>query len=178
MMFGPRILRRTRLVRPLTAQWRKQPNCNAFMGAVSRGRMSQCRPLASLPPGFPRPQTVMTGKDGYQRFHQSSQPFYMSKRLWVFVGTGVFMFGGYYATHLEKVPISGRMRFMDVTPRQEEAMAKQAYQEVMSQYGLRVLPPNHPYTRFVSRVAKRIVQVSGMDDLQWEFHVIDSPEPK
>lgn len=140
--------------------------------------MFQSRPLATLPPGFPRPKTVMaTSQDGYQRFHQSRQPFYMSKRLWVFIGTGVFMFGGYYATHLEKVPISNRRRFMDVTPKQEEAMAKQAYQEVMSQYGLRVLPPNHPYTRFVSRVAKRIVQVSGMDNLQWEFHVIDSPEP-
>ncbi|KAI8144340.1 peptidase family M48-domain-containing protein [Fennellomyces sp. T-0311] len=56
-------------------------------------------------------------------------------------------------------------------------MAKQAYHEVMSQFGHRILPDNHPYTQFVARTARRIVQVSGMDDLQWEFHVINSPEP-
>ncbi|KAG0167599.1 hypothetical protein DFQ28_009996 [Apophysomyces sp. BC1034] len=86
------------------------------------------------------------------------------------------MFGGYYVTHLEQVPVSGRRRFMDITPRQEEAMAKQAYREVMMQYGHRMLSPQHPYTRFVSRVAQRLVRVSGMEDMQWEFHVIDSPE--
>lgn len=57
-------------------------------------------------------------------------------------------------------------------------MAKQAYAEVMNQYGHRLLPPNHRLSIFVTKVAKRIVQVSGMDDLKWEFHVIDSPEKK
>ncbi|KAI8064649.1 peptidase family M48-domain-containing protein [Gongronella butleri] len=55
-------------------------------------------------------------------------------------------------------------------------MAKQAYDEVMATYGHRILPPNHPYARFVTKIAKRLVRVSGMDALQWEFHVIDSPE--
>lgn len=59
-----------------------------------------------------------------------------------------------------------------------EAMAKQAYSEVMSQYGNRILPPNHRLSIFVSNVAKRIVRISGMDDLKWEFYVIDSPEKK
>ncbi|KAI9499061.1 peptidase family M48-domain-containing protein [Zychaea mexicana] len=56
-------------------------------------------------------------------------------------------------------------------------MAKQAYSEVVSQFGRRILPDYHPYTQFVARVAKRIVKVSGMDNLQWEFHVINSNEP-
>ncbi|KAI9476307.1 MAG: peptidase M48 [Benjaminiella poitrasii] len=55
-------------------------------------------------------------------------------------------------------------------------MAIQAYNEVMHQFGRRILPPNHPYTRFVKRVAERIVQVSGMEDMKWEFYVINSPE--
>ncbi|KAI8074275.1 peptidase family M48-domain-containing protein [Gilbertella persicaria] len=100
----------------------------------------------------------------------------MSKRLWLFVGTGTVLYGGYYVTHLERVPISNRVRFMDVTPRQEEAMAIQAYKEVMHEYGRRILPPNHPYSQFVRRVAKRLVRVSGMDHMKWEFHVVDSPE--
>ncbi|OBZ88808.1 Mitochondrial metalloendopeptidase OMA1 [Choanephora cucurbitarum] len=113
----------------------------------------------------------------YTRFQNNQRiPFYLSKRVWVFVGTGTVMFGGYYVTHLERVPISNRVRFMDVTPRQEEAMAIQAYHEVMAQFGRRILPANHPYSRFVRKVAQRLVRVSGMDHMKWEFYVIDSPE--
>jgi predicted Zn-dependent protease len=57
-------------------------------------------------------------------------------------------------------------------------MAIQAYQEVMHQFGNRILPPNHPSTRFVKRVAQRLIQVSGMEDMKWEFYVVDSPERK
>lgn len=57
-------------------------------------------------------------------------------------------------------------------------MAKQAYSEVMLRYGNKVLPLNHPYTAYVRRTAKRLIQVSGMQNLKWEFHVIDSPEKK
>lgn len=57
-------------------------------------------------------------------------------------------------------------------------MAIQAYNEVMSQYGARILPKNHPYSKFVRRVAQRLVNVSGMEDMKWEFYVVDSPEKK
>ena len=56
----------------------------------------------------------------YQRFRNNKIPFYQSKRFWVTTGTGTVLFGGYYVSHLEKVPISGRTRFMDITPKQEE----------------------------------------------------------
>ncbi|GAA5815426.1 hypothetical protein MFLAVUS_008934 [Mucor flavus] len=113
----------------------------------------------------------------YSRFqHNQKVPFFKSKRVWVFMGTGTVIFGGYYVTHLERVPITGRARFMDITPRQEEAMAIQAYNEVMHQYGRKILPKNHPYSKFVSRIAQRLVNVSGMEDMKWEFYVVDSPE--
>ena len=73
------------------------------------------------PAGYPQPQRQRFGSnDGYERFESSRVPFYKSKRLWVFLGTGTVLFGGYYVTHLETVPMSGRLRFMDVTRRQEE----------------------------------------------------------
>jgi hypothetical protein len=65
-----------------------------------------------IQPRFTRPQ--------YQRFSQNKIPFYQSKRFWVTTGTGTVMFGGYYVMHLETVPISGRTRFMDITPQQEQ----------------------------------------------------------
>ncbi|KAI8084799.1 peptidase M48 [Halteromyces radiatus] len=55
-------------------------------------------------------------------------------------------------------------------------MAREAYSGVMAQFGHRILPRHHPYTQFVSRVAKRLIRVSGMDNVAWEFYVIDSPE--
>lgn len=77
------------------------------------------RNYASFPPIQYRPPTPPV--EQYKRFqHNRKVPFYLSKRVWVFVGTGTVLFGGYYVTHLEKVPISGRSRFMSITPRQEE----------------------------------------------------------
>lgn len=78
------------------------------------------RQFASYPPGFPKERFV--SNDGYQRFQGHKEPFYVSKRLWVFLATGTVMFGGYYVAHLETVPISGRRRFMDVTKGQEEGI--------------------------------------------------------
>lgn len=57
-------------------------------------------------------------------------------------------------------------------------MAIEAYREVMHQFGGRILPQNHPYSRFVRRVAQRLVNVSGMESMKWEFYVVDSPEKK
>ncbi|KAI7869338.1 peptidase family M48-domain-containing protein [Spinellus fusiger] len=56
------------------------------------------------------------------------------------------------------------------------AMAKLVYEEVMAQYGNEILPSHHPYSQMVTRVAQRIVNVSGISNIQWEFHVIHSPE--
>lgn len=84
--------------------------------------------------------------------------------------------GGYYVTHLETVPMTGRTRFMDVSVKQEESMAKEAYKQVMHQYQNQMLPDNHAYTLYVKRVAARIIKAAGMENLDWEFHVINSNE--
>lgn len=94
--------------RLLNTQWR----------VLNRPKMQYATYSRFPPPTQYRPPPAMT-KGNYTRF-QNNQPFYMSKRLWVFLGTGTVIFGGYYVTHLETVPISGRARFMNVTPRQEE----------------------------------------------------------
>ncbi|KAF9363191.1 hypothetical protein BGX34_004655 [Mortierella sp. NVP85] len=65
---------------------------------------------------------------------------------------------------------------MDVSQKQEEMMAKEAYKQVMRQFGNNMLPPNHPYVHYVKRVASRIIKAAGMENLEWEFHVIDSDE--
>ncbi|KAI8811160.1 peptidase family M48-domain-containing protein [Cladochytrium replicatum] len=93
----------------------------------------------------------------------------------VFIGISGAL-GVYYFRHIEEVPISGRRRFIDVSPNVEQILARTAYSQIMQEFRGKILPPNHPYSRFVGRVAERIIRVAGMDDLKWEVHVIDSPQ--
>ncbi|EEB09315.1 metallopeptidase Oma1 [Schizosaccharomyces japonicus yFS275] len=109
----------------------------------------------------------------YHRF-KSSEKERLYKRLGVIAATGA---GIYYLTHLERVPISERRRFNDVSLQFEERMAEQAYQETMMQYGMNMLPSSHPTVQYVARVMKKIIAVSGMQNLRWELHVIRDPTP-
>ncbi|GAA5875807.1 hypothetical protein JCM16303_004003 [Sporobolomyces ruberrimus] len=70
--------------------------------------------------------------------------------------------GSYYVIHLEQSP-TGRWRFMDVDPQTEQEMAKQSYDEVMQQYGGRVLGNNSSTTKYVKEVVRRIVEGNGLD---------------
>ena len=74
--------------------------------------------------------------------------------------------------------MSGRRRFNVVSPENEEEMAKQMYQQVMRQYGSKVLPAYHPDSRLVQRVLNRLIPASGLTDAKWEVHVINDPNEK
>ncbi|KAI8981646.1 peptidase family M48-domain-containing protein [Mycotypha africana] len=56
------------------------------------------------------------------------------------------------------------------------ALAIEAYQQLMAAYAGRILPPNHYYSRMVKRVAERLIRVSGMEHLHWEFYVVEARE--
>jgi predicted Zn-dependent protease len=117
----------------------------------------------------------------YQRFAQSArngEAKAMMKSPAVKYGGGIVVVGGtaYYVTHLEKVELTGRRRFMNVSPQTETAAAEETYQAILQQFGNKMLPASHPSARMVNTVAKRLIRVSGLKDLAWEVHVIDSPE--
>ncbi|KAI8052053.1 peptidase family M48-domain-containing protein [Syncephalis plumigaleata] len=115
----------------------------------------------------------------YKRFKQrpSASNSTLRRQLPLLLGGGALGIGGYYVTHLETVPMTGRRRFMSMSPENEEKLAKISYNGVMQEFGRNILPPSHPITVFVRRVAERIIQASGMTDLNWEVFVIDSPIP-
>lgn len=72
------------------------------------------------------------------------RPFYQQRRFWLLAaGTGG-VFGAYYISNLEVVPISGRRRFMAVDQSEEEQMAKMAYKSIINEYRNRILPGYHP----------------------------------
>ncbi|ORY81969.1 peptidase family M48-domain-containing protein [Protomyces lactucae-debilis] len=117
----------------------------------------------------------------YQRFAQSVRGK-NGRAVWKTpgfqYGGGVVVVGGtmYYVSHLEKVELTGRRRFMNVSARTETAAAEETYQAILQQYGNKMLPASHPHAKTVITVAKRLIQVSGLKGLDWEVHVIDSPE--
>ncbi|GAA6022027.1 hypothetical protein JCM8202_004382 [Rhodotorula sphaerocarpa] len=83
--------------------------------------------------------------------------------------------GAYYVVHLERVPETGRWRFMDVTPSMEVEMGEQAFQETVGEYGRKILPDYHPQARFVQGVVKRIIKANGLEGKApsgWKTYVV------
>ncbi|OCF75049.1 mitochondrial metalloendopeptidase OMA1 [Kwoniella mangroviensis CBS 8886] len=83
------------------------------------------------------------------------------RAVWVY-GIGVGGGGIYYVTHLERVPETGRLRFMDVDEAQERELGRQTQLQTLNEYSRAVLPPNHPTTKRVRAVATRIIESSGL----------------
>ncbi|MBW0468289.1 hypothetical protein O181_008004 [Austropuccinia psidii MF-1] len=113
--------------------------------------------------------------------------------IWL-VGT----FGGtYYISHLEKIELTGRWRFMDTSIEAELAAGEEMYLQILSEYRSKLLPQNHPTSRLVAQVAYHIIQASGLSKTKqssgqfgwshseltegspsvtdWKVHVIDEP---
>lgn len=117
----------------------------------------------------------------YQRF-SNTQKLY---NLWhtspgFRYGVGALGVGGgiFYYTNLERVPVSGRLRFNCVPESFLEKRGQDGFQMIMQEYGSKVLPPNHPYSQLVNRVLQRLVPASGLGGLKWEVRVIDDPAQK
>lgn len=84
--------------------------------------------------------------------------------------------GGVYVYNLEEVPVSGRRRFNVVGDSTMQEMGKQAYGQIIQQYGNAILPSLDPRVLQVKRVLDRLVPSSGLDPADWEVNVIDSDE--
>ncbi|RUP46128.1 hypothetical protein BC936DRAFT_147335 [Jimgerdemannia flammicorona] len=80
--------------------------------------------LPTLPTRLPTPSVYRCYRPVFppQYPQHQYQPYYQNQRFWIVVGTAGGLAGAYYVTHLETVPISGRRRFLDVTPQQEEGI--------------------------------------------------------
>lgn len=78
--------------------------------------------------------------------------------VWVVAGGS----GAYYVYHIETTE-TGRYRFMDTSEETERQMGDAAAKEILQQYAGAILPDNHPTTKYVRRVADRILHASGLD---------------
>ncbi|GMK55599.1 hypothetical protein CspeluHIS016_0206550 [Cutaneotrichosporon spelunceum] len=81
----------------------------------------------------------------------------------------------YYVAHLERVPVTKRLRFMDCSRAQEEEIGQATFSETMAQFQGKLLPPDHPVTRRVRDIAKRIVERNNLGMVK-EGHNLSSIE--
>ena len=94
------------------------------------------------------------------------------------IGTGGAGVAGFYAYNLEKVPVSGRLRFNCVPASVEASTSLSTYQEILQEFWGRILPDFHPHSKMVNRVLKRLIPNSGLEGQEWEVHVIDDDSNK
>ncbi|KAF8516512.1 peptidase family M48-domain-containing protein [Gautieria morchelliformis] len=74
----------------------------------------------------------------------------------------------YYVYHLERVPVTGRWRFMDVTAQEEYRFEMETYKELVKQYQGRILDPSHPTSVSVRQVVSRLLDASELGQLKDE----------
>ena len=80
----------------------------------------------------------------------------------------------FYVSNLETVPISGRRRFNCFSEEMVAEEGKEAYRQMLQRYGAAILPDYDKRTLQVQRVMSRLIPASGMSDVQWRVHVINS----
>lgn len=78
-----------------------------------------------------------------------------------------------YFSNQDEAPYSHRKRLMIVSKDIEKYVGEQGYRETMAQFGRYLLPESHPDVVRVKRIMSRIINVSGLQDLDWKIHVID-----
>jgi hypothetical protein len=87
--------------------------------------------------------------------------------------------GGVYVYNLEEVPVSGRRRFNIIPPQLEESLGKATVDQVKEQYQGLFLPDYDKRVQQVKKVLERLLPFAegeGLKGMDWEVHVIDSPE--
>lgn len=134
-------------------------------------------------PGGGRPRSSWRYRQYDPHAHQRAKPLLTGGQI---IGTlrstrthvfGAVAVGGgliFYFTHQEEVPVSGRTRFNCYSDKTVEEHGEVMYKHVMTEYGGRILPKSDRRSRMVDRVMSRLIAVSGLENVNWEVHVIQS----
>jgi hypothetical protein len=96
--------------------------------------------------------------------------------------------GLFYYSNLERVPMSGRMRFNVVGPEYEREMGRSSYHAIAREFQGHILPGFAPEAQRVRRVLARLVEglgklegemapAPGDTDIEnWEVYVVSSDQ--
>ncbi|KAL1406366.1 metalloendopeptidase [Vanrija albida] len=83
------------------------------------------------------------------------------RAVWLWgIGIGACLI--YYCAHLERVPITGRLRFIDVSPQAEREVGQESFAQTLQEFQGKILPPGSPVVRRVRDICERIVASNGL----------------
>lgn len=145
---------------------------------------SQKSRLLRAPPPPPRARSRRPDRIYYQSEIQNVKPLITPEALQAFARSPQFRYiliigaSGtviFYYSNLETVPVSGRRRFNCYSDASVEAEGVKAYNAVMQEMQGGILPTWDPRYKMVSRVMKRLIPASGLENVDWEVHVVASP---
>ncbi|KAJ4473138.1 peptidase M48 family protein [Lentinula aciculospora] len=117
---------------------------------------------ASPPPRYVR-FSAPNSNPNFGRGNENGKGFFAGSTWPVKVGTGLAGVGViYYVSCLEKVPETGRWRFISVSPETEAQVGKMTLQQTIAEYKGRILPADHPVTMHVKRVVQTVLDASHL----------------
>lgn len=85
----------------------------------------------------------------------------------------------YYYANQEEAPITKRKRFVAISQEQYNTLADMQFEMQLKMFENKLLPTNHPLSRMVERVARRIISsnldIKEFKEKNWTTAVIDAP---
>ncbi|EJD00558.1 uncharacterized protein FOMMEDRAFT_159294 [Fomitiporia mediterranea MF3/22] len=93
--------------------------------------------------------------------NEKESPFVVTIELYV-AGAAIGIAAIYYFFHLERVPQTGRWRFMGIPPQVEAELVKDEHTQLLKEYGGRILPPDHPITQQIRVVVSAILEANEL----------------
>ncbi|KAF3914474.1 hypothetical protein AA313_de0204103 [Arthrobotrys entomopaga] len=86
-------------------------------------------------------------------------------------------FGAFYLYHLEKVPLSNRLRFNVINPIFEQFLGEVSYEIYKDEFQNQILPDDDPRVIQVRRVLERLVKYANLPiECDWNAIVVESDE--
>ncbi|EDR14669.1 uncharacterized protein LACBIDRAFT_305531 [Laccaria bicolor S238N-H82] len=150
----------------------------SFLPATLQRSLRRTAKFPRVPPWPPTyPRTISSTAWRNARYVRFGQPTPQPRNHWdyrqwgprVQLGAVILVLGtGYYVTHLEQVPQTGRWRFMNTSSKAEAELGEFSRDQTRREMGAQALPLNHPVTRHVRRVVSRILLASNLGTLSGE----------
>eukprot|EP00611_Tribonema_gayanum_P032249 TRINITY_DN9534_c0_g1_i1.p1 TRINITY_DN9534_c0_g1~~TRINITY_DN9534_c0_g1_i1.p1 ORF type:complete len:400 (+),score=85.36 TRINITY_DN9534_c0_g1_i1:43-1242(+) len=86
----------------------------------------------------------------------------------------------YIVSHIEPAPYTGRKRLILSSPATDRQMGEIYCAQLKQELGPKILPPNHPASRTLRRIAQNLMrgilkEVPAAESWDWEFYVINDP---
>lgn len=88
-------------------------------------------------------------------------------RAWLYSALGVGALGfAYYVTHLDTVPETGRVRFINLSADTEQKLATVMRDTAYEQFKNKILPADHPLATQIRGIVSRILTANGLGRLR------------